>query len=254
MLLTAHLSGVALMTALALLGAGGSLTSGQLLATIALGPLSVVAFLCLLSGLRRGPLAIVSPIVNASALVTVLCALVLLAEPMQSHQLVGAAIVLTGVLLASTRLTAAARRAAGIGRGVLFAFGAMLGIGLYNFFLGDLAQDAGWFMPLYVSRAVGVVLMIGLAAGPFGWPWRRLDRRGLALAALVPGVLSMLGSFAFNRGAELGLISLTAAGASVYPLIPIAAGVLIFRERIAAPQWFGLLAIIAGLIALSVGG
>jgi drug/metabolite transporter (DMT)-like permease len=45
----------------------------------------------------------------------------------------------------------------------------------------------------------------------------------------------------------------TSAVSSVYPVIPLAAGFLLFRERLGWHQVLGVAVIIAGLILISLG-
>lgn len=254
-LLTAHAGGIALMTLLFLSVVDPPrVTTGQWAAMFALGPLSVLTFFCLFRGLQLGPVAIVSPLLTAWSVVTLVLALVLLGEALASHEIAGAALIVGGALLASIRLTPEARQAAGIGMGVVFGLAAVLGLGFYNFLVGDLSQDVGWFMALYVSRATGLIIMVAVAVGSGDWPWRHLDRRRLVLAAAVPGVLATVGSMAFSRGAELGHISITAAASGVYPLIPITAGLLVLRERITPAQGIGVTTIVGGLLVLGLAG
>jgi drug/metabolite transporter (DMT)-like permease len=68
----------------------------------------------------------------------------------------------------------------------------------------------------------------------------------------MPGAVAACGGLAFNHGAEFGHISVTAAAASVYPLIPVAGGVFLLRERLARTQFAGLAAIVAGLLVLGL--
>lgn len=250
-LLTAHSGAVVAMTLALPLAPGGGLSSRQLLAALAIGPLAVATFVCLFRALEIGPVAVVSPVVSAWGLVTLMLALVLLGELLSPPQAVGCALLLGGVLLGTVGGRGDLRAAPRARAGVLFAFATMLGLGAHNFLLGHLAQTAGWFLPLYVSRASGVAIMIVIAAATAQWPWRRLRRRDLLLAAAVPGVLASLGSMAFNRGAEVGSVSVVAAASSVYPLIAVAAGVLLLGERLARRQLVALATIFAGLLALS---
>ena len=64
------------------------------------------------------------------------------------------------------------------------------------------------------------------------------------------GVLETAALFALARGAEIGAISIVAATFSVYPLVPIAGGLLIFKERLARNQIVGLAIVLPGLITL----
>jgi drug/metabolite transporter (DMT)-like permease len=254
-LVVAHTGGVGLMTLVLVMGVDGpDASTGQWVAMLALGPVSVLTFFCLFRGLQLGPLAIVSPLLTSWSVVTLALAVVVLGETLAGHQMTGAALIVAGALLASLRLTPESRAAAGIGGGVVFGLAAVLGLGFYNFFVGHLSKDLGWFMPLYVSRAAGLAIMVAVVAKNANWPWRHLDRRRVVLALAVPGVFATLGSLAFGRGAELGHISITAAATGVYPLIPIIAGMMLLREHITPAQGAGVGGIIGGLLVLALAG
>jgi drug/metabolite transporter (DMT)-like permease len=253
-LVTAHAAATVLMTLMLVLVLDAPrLSGGQLGAALALGLLSVLTYSILYRALQLGPLAIVSPVVASWVVVTVGLALLVLGEPLGVVQAVGCLLIMGGVLLGSRRTAEVAPGTAHGRSGVVFAIGAMICLGLYQFLLGHLSQDAGWFLPLYVSRGAGAAVMLAVVAARGEWPWRRLDRRTLVTTALVPGGLASLGGMAFAHGAELGHISITAAAASIYPLIPVAGGVVLLRERLAVNQYAGLGAIIAGLLVLALG-
>jgi drug/metabolite transporter (DMT)-like permease len=251
-LLAAHFGAVVGMTLLLPIAPGGGLSSGELLACAALGPLAVATFASLFRALELGPLAIVSPVVSAWAVVTLALALLLLGESLGTAEAAGCALLVGGVLLGTGGGPADADGIRRDRSGVAFALGATLGLGIHNFVLAHLAEDAGWFLPLYVTRVAGVALMVAIVARSRQWPWRRLKRRDLLLAMTGPGLMAALGSMAFNRGAEVGSVSITTAASSIYPLLAVAAGVVLLHEHLRRRQTVGLLAIFAGLLVLGV--
>ena len=186
-LLAAHSGAVLGMTLLLPIAPGDGLTTSELITCLALGPVAVATFACLFRALELGPLSIVSPVVSAWAVVTLALALLLLGETLGAPEIAGCALLVGGVVLG----TAGSGAEPGEGRagraGVPFALGATLGLGIHNFVLGDLAEEAGWFLPLYVTRVAGVALMVAIVSRTGQWPWRRLERRDLLLAMAVPG-------------------------------------------------------------------
>jgi drug/metabolite transporter (DMT)-like permease len=77
-------------------------------------------------------------------------------------------------------------------------------------------------------------------------------RSGLGWAAAA-GLTEAVALAVFSRGGEAGLVALTAAVASLYPVIPLAAGVVLFRERLRWRQVLGVACIVAGLVMISLG-
>ena len=67
----------------------------------------------------------------------------------------------------------------------------------------------------------------------------RLDRRVLVLA-FAAGVLEVAGYLMFNRGADVGEATTTAAAAAAYPLVPSLYGLLVLNERLARHQLAGV--------------
>jgi drug/metabolite transporter (DMT)-like permease len=251
-LVTAHCAATVLMTLLLLFVLDVDTPStGQAALALSLGIISVATYLTLYRALALGPLTIVSPVISSWVVVTVLLAVVVLAEPLGVVPAIACAVIVVGVVLGSRGRAAPAGRPSAGRAGLLFALAAMAGLGVLNLVLGRLAQDIGWFLPLYLSRGASAAILLTIAAARRDLPWRRLNRRTLLTAIAVPGTIATLGGFAFNAGAETN-ISITAAASSVYPLIPVAAGVLLLRERLAAHQVVGLGAIIGGLVVLGL--
>jgi drug/metabolite transporter (DMT)-like permease len=228
-------------------------TTGQWLYLAALGPLAVISYMGFYWSLELGPLAIVSPITAAGAAVTLLLAVVLLSEALTDGQAVGCALTLAGVFIAAVRMGALAEGEARVGKGALLALAAMIGFGFYLFALGDLSQDLGYFLPILVTRTCSLVLLVVLVAGRGAWPWERLRGR-LLPAALAAGAVEAGGYLLFNRGTELGYVSIVSAAASFYPLIPFLGAVLLLGERIARTQVLGVGVVLSGLLVLGVSG
>ena len=97
-----------------------------------------------------------------------------------------------------------------------------------------------------------MVLLLGLLATPLRGPAGTRRVPGLAWA-LAAGVFDAAGLIFFARGGQVGLVAVTAAVSSAYPVIPLVGGLLIFRERLLSQQVGGAILILAGLILLGLG-
>jgi drug/metabolite transporter (DMT)-like permease len=248
-LLAVQGSGVLLLALLAvLLGVDLSVSGGQWAAIAALGAVSVGAYLGFYKALELGPIAIVSPIASSNGAMIVVLAVIVLGESLTAGQTVGIALVLTFIVLASVEPTA--ERLSGTS-GIRLALAATVVFGLYLFFLTTLADDLGWLLPILLTRAVAVALIVALfAARPDGQS-RPLGKLVLAACAGA-GTLDALGYLLFNRGAEIGEVAITSAAASSYPLIPILVGLVAFRERVAWHQLVGVAGVLIGMVVLSL--
>ena len=249
-LLTVQGSGVLLMALLAvLLGEDLSLSGAQWAAIAVLGALSFGAYMGFYRALELGPIAIVSPIASSNGAMIVVLAVIVLGESLTAGQAVGITLVLTFIVLAS--IEPAAERLAGTS-GIRWALGATVVFGLYLFFLTTLADELGWLLPILLTRAVAVTFVVALfAARPDGQK-RPLGKLGL-VACAGAGALDALGYLLFNRGAEIGEVTITSAAASSYPLIPILVGLIAYRERVAWYQLVGVAGVLVGMVVLSLG-
>jgi drug/metabolite transporter (DMT)-like permease len=70
--------------------------------------------------------------------------------------------------------------------------------------------------------------------------------------AAAAGLADAVGLLAFSRGSELGMVAVTAATSSTYPVIPLIAGVILLGERLGRRQLTGIALIIGGLVLLGL--
>ena len=249
-LLVVQGSGVLLLALLAvLLGEELSLSGGQWAAIAGLGALSIGAYVGFYKALELGPIAIVSPIASSNGAMIVVLAVIVLGESLSAAQALGIALVLIFIVLASVE--PAAVRFSG-GSGIRLALGATVVFGLYLFALTTLTDELGWLLPILLTRAVAVTLLVAFFAARPDGEKRPLGRLTL-LSCTVAGALDALGYLMFNRGAELGEVAITSAAASSYPLIPILVGLIAYRERVAWYQLVGVGGVLMGMVVLSLG-
>ena len=75
---------------------------------------------------------------------------------------------------------------------------------------------------------------------------------GGAAWAAAAGLTDAAGLLAFARGGQVGQVAVTAAVSSIYPVIPLAAGLVLFGERLRASQLLGVALVVAGLVMLGL--
>ena len=246
-----HLSAVVVTTPYLLLASSFSLISTTQWATLTgVAVLGFVTYLSFYKALQIGPIAIVSPIVGAYAMIVILLAVVVAGERLSGIQIVAASASIGGVVLTSLNLRSLKSRKGLIGKGALFGLVAMIGLGLSQYSIGILSRDIGWFLPIYVSRLFTFAM---LAPASLIWrqlPWQRLTVL-LGVGVAFAGITETAGLFAFSRGTEIGVISIVAAASTIYPILPVLGGLLIFRERLSPNQWLGLVIAMAGLLILA---
>ena len=153
-----------------------------------------------------------------------------------------------GVVLVSGRASPGASETARA-TGVAFGLAAALFYGVGGFLLGRYTREFGWLVPALLARAGAMALLLGLAATPV----RRVmgSRPGPGVAwALGAGLADAAGVAFFARGGQAGLVAITAAASSAYPVIPLIGGLVLLHERMTRWQAIGAALILTGLVLL----
>jgi len=119
--------------------------------------------------------------------------------------------------------------------------------------IGRYSRDLGWLVPVVVARGGAMVFLLGLLATPLRGPSPRSQALSGIAWAVAAGLVDAAGLVAFTRGDQVGLVAITAAVSSAYPVIPLIGGLLLFRERLMRWQAGGAVLILAGLVLLGLG-
>jgi drug/metabolite transporter (DMT)-like permease len=136
--------------------------------------------------------------------------------------------------------------------GVPLAIVSALGYGIGGFLLGKYSARAGWLVAALVAHGVSItVMLLALPLLRRRTAWRS-SSSGVVWAG-VAGLTDAVGLLAFSRGGAAGQVAVTAAVSSVYPVIPLVAGVLLFSEQLSRRQLMGVAGIIAGLVLIGLG-
>jgi drug/metabolite transporter (DMT)-like permease len=249
----AQLAGLfTLLVLLVVLRPTWSMTPGVVAGIAANGIIAAAAYLLLYRALEMGPVALVSPVVAAYAVITIALAIALLGEALPGIVLAGALTTVAGVVLTTADPRQLGRPGLSRQTGLRYAFGSMALFGVATFFLGRYSQEVGWLPSLTLSRISTTTSLV--AAGLLVRPPIRRAAAGAVLGAIVVGIADVLGGSAYARGAELGFVSVVAAASATFTLIPVAGGVIFLKERPALSQGFGVLLVVAGLLMLGLGG
>jgi drug/metabolite transporter (DMT)-like permease len=251
------------------------------------GLIGVSGYLALYRGLESGHVGLVSAISACYGGVIAVLSVLLLGERLSAAAIAGIAATVAGVMLAVTqrdtnpappdpgtlapttlspgtshdpsaapagaarsRPPGAASKAPAIG--VAFGLIAALCYGVGGFMIGRYTRNLGWLVPVVVARGGAMIMLLTLLATPLRGPAGTRPLTGLAWA-LAAGLTDAAGLVFFTRGDQVGLVAVTAAVSSAYPVIPLIGGVLMFRERLIRPQIAGTALILGGLILLGLG-
>jgi drug/metabolite transporter (DMT)-like permease len=237
---------------------------------IGAGFFGLMGYLSFYRSLELGPVGLVSAIGASYGGVTALLALVLLSERLGLGGTIGVALSVVGVTLAAAR-SASVRESVSFGAGepivgiapaptatrpgtragIPFAFIAAATYGVGGFLLGDFSGKVGWLGATLITRLASMVVIafiVPFLAKPSAW---RGTGTGVVWAVSA-GLTDVVGVMAFARGGQAAQVAITSAVSSIYPVIPLAAGIAMFDERLGRRQALGVALIIVGLVLLAL--
>jgi drug/metabolite transporter (DMT)-like permease len=220
------------------------------------GFLGAIAFASLYRALALGPIAIVSPVLATYAVVPVVLSVLLLDESLGPWEIAGTCVTILGAVVTCTDVRAIRAGTRTRPPGLPLAIVSTLVFGVATYVLGWAAKEAGSLPSLWFGRVAMtfVILIAWVVVRMRARPCEGSDRLfgvPITLAVLV-GLLELLGTFAYARGSEVGLVSIVTAASATYPLIPVFGGVVLLRERPAPTQFVGVAMVIGGLMLLAV--
>ena len=255
--------------------------AGVALSLVGAGLLGLLGYLAFYRALEYGGgVGLVSAISATYGGVTTILAVAVLGEHLGVSGAIGVALAVVGIALAAARPAAGGDESGGgspgreasvaIGEpivglapapsrirslsraGVPLAIICALAYGVGGFLLGKYSARAGWLVAALVAHGASITVM--LMALPL--LRRRTAWRGSASGVLwagAAGLTDAVGLLAFSRGGGAGQVAVTAAVSSVYPVIPLVGGVVLFSEHLTRRQLSGVAAIIAGLVLIGLG-
>ena len=199
--------------------------------------IAVAGYLAMYRGLESGHVGLVSAISACYGGVIAVLSVVLLREHLTAAAVAGIAATVAGVMLAVTQREPAPEQRQGAGarhrRGVRPGRGPVLRRRRVH----DRPVHA---QPRLAGPGGGRARRChGDPARAAGYPAARAGRSRLAPGlgwALAAGLTDAAGLVFFTRGDQVGLVAVTAAVSSAYPVIPLIGGLLIFRERLMRQQ------------------
>ncbi len=218
---------------------------------LGLGVLNTFASLFLYRSFEYGVLSVVSPIASSYPAVTAALAILFLGDRPGVLATAGIGFALGGVLLLSRGGVHPANAPPKDARqGILSAFGAFAGYGVFYFALKYVVADVGPVTVTAVVRLVGVLVLLVLAAAGL------LHVRGLPrplwpyLGAM--GVLDSSAFVAFNIGILSGSVAIVGTLSGLFSAVTVGLAVAILHERLTRAQLVGVLAIFLGVVLIAL--
>jgi transporter family protein len=251
---------VALATGVSLPSDAQVLIGGSLVGLAGAG-----AYLFYFTGLRIGPISVVSGMVAAYGGLTVVLAVMFRGESLTLIQALGATTATAGVILTGVAFDGGLRGMKFAGPGVVFAIVALILFAVMTIGSDIVLERTGWVEVLLVSRsanAVISVLVLVMAMFALRGPVApllqgedadggRIDKRVLA-AVVLAGLLDVLGLMSFAYGLEVADTWLVGLASSFGPAVTIVVAVAFLGERLKPVQWLGLGGVLVGMIAIGL--
>jgi drug/metabolite transporter (DMT)-like permease len=216
------------------------------------GAVAAFAYVTHYKALELGPVAVVSPIGAGYAVVGVTLAILILGERPSALALTGAGVAVIGVALVSTDLKKLREGIKHQVPGLWWSVAAAIGFGVAGFLLGWISQRAGWIPGLWGSRVAQVVFFVPLAM-VFRREVSQLRPSFGLWIALLAGAADVVGVVGYSIGSTHGFVSIVLAASAVFPLIAVALSIAVFKERMVANQYLGIVLVVGGLLLLGLG-
>lgn len=211
---------------------------------VAAGLCGSAGLLCFYAALGSGVMGVVSAVAALGALVPVLIG-VLLGDRPSLLALFGIALAVAGAVAASGPELSSGAPA----RPVALAAAAGLGFGLALTFI-ERGSQYSVVMTLTGMRAVSVSLFVlaALALRSIGG----LGARDLPMLAAV-GIGDVGANLMFAVASQRGLLSVTGALGSLYPVVTVVLARVVLKERLLRVQQLGVAAALGGVVLVTVG-
>lgn len=223
------------------------------------------AYLSYFTGLRIGPIAVVSGMVAAYGGLTVVLAVVIRGETLTTLQAAGAAVATIGVILTGFAFDGTMRGTKLASPGVGFAIVALVLFASMSIGSDIVIDLSSWIDVLIVSRSANAVISIAILAialtalrGPAtpliigeSGSAGAMDRR-VVILVLLAGILDVTGLIVFTYGLEFAETWLVGLASSFGPAVTIVVAVAFLGERLKPIQWLGLAGVLVGMIAIGI--
>jgi len=252
------------------------------------GLCAALGYFAFYHALEIGPMALVSPISATSSTFTLTFSVLILQEQLPPGRMRFVTIVILGLILASTsmaELRAVLKKPSFSlwGQGVRWAIVATLAFGTMDFGIGASASINGWFLPVFWTRLFSILFLtiaslwkhrkrvsyVSITAvsassektlslslpslediAHVQFPFSKLGS-GILLA-LIAGMLENAAVLTFSIDTQIVTTGITSAIASSYTLVVMLFAMIVYRERLAKNQLFGIAIFMIGLVLLAV--
>ena len=214
--------------------------------TVGLGAINAVAAFSLFKGFEVGQLSIISPIASSYPALSTVLAVLLYNEHVSSIRFVAILTILVGIVLVSIQSTTGRLDQKQLAAGVGYAMVAFFALGFLFFALKVVVGNLGPFLPVLLVRMMSAIILTGAvllnsrAQSCGGW-------RSYLPLVFVIGIVDTLGNITYNLGIVGGAVSVVTTVSGLFSAVTVILAFIVLKERLAAHQAIGLLAILVGV-------
>jgi drug/metabolite transporter (DMT)-like permease len=222
--------------------------AGPALLAVGAGTAGCAALAAFYRGLAIGTMSIVAPISATGAAVPVLVGVVSGERP-GGIQVAGIVLAMAGIVLAA-REPSDAPPGPSMRASVGLALLAAVGFGTFFVLIDRATEHGGAPWSLLLVRVGEVALLAALA-----FARRPAMPTGLRDAAplLLIGTIDYAATAFFALATEQGLLSIVSVVGSLYPAVTVVLARIVLAERVSRSQEVGVVATLAGVVAISAG-
>jgi drug/metabolite transporter (DMT)-like permease len=237
-------AGVLAATVAAVLTGGFSSPLGWVVPALLAGVTGAVALIAFYAAMATGTMGVVAPIAALGTLVPIMAGLLGGEQP---SVLAGAGIALA--LLGAVAASGPELRGTVGARPIALAVAAAVAFGLAMLFIARGAETDAvmtvWGMRLTIATGIGVAALLTRRLGGL----RPRDAGPL----VVLGIGAASANLLYGIASQLGYLSVSAALASLAPVVTVLLAWVVIRERLLRIQYVGVVIALSGVVLVSVG-
>ena len=226
---------------------------------IVAGCVNTGAMLALYRAFSVGKMAVVAPISASYPALTVLLS-TFSGERFSLYRALGILAALAGVILVAageksaqptpTSLATEPQNPVRNSSGILWALAAALGFGILFWLLGTrIIPRTGALATIWMIRVTGTFITLGILLAQR--TTLRVKNRRASAQLYAMGFFDTAAFTLSNLGMRIEQVAIVSVLGSLYGAVTVVLSALVLRERIAAPQWLGIVSIFSGIILMN---
>jgi drug/metabolite transporter (DMT)-like permease len=213
------------------------------------GACNSAAMLAFYRCIELGKLSVVAPL-SASYPVLTLILSAFSGERLTPARICGMAATLLGVICVARGETIGDQGPKSAKQGIVWALCASVAFGVLFWILGlRVIATTGAYATVWLIRLTGASVTLSLILLSRS-PSPKIRGSALAQTATM-GLLDTSAFVASNRGMQMEQVSIVTVLSSLYGAVTVVLAAVLLRERVSKVQWFGIVAIFAGIVLIS---